>query len=595
MNPVIEIPGLQKNDLSSRIELLTLLINYGTMRFVTITILCIIILPLFQCTTPSQQEVVGHLSEFTRLNYRNPEVTPYLGVGLWAWPLPIDFDDDGDLDLVVACPDVPFNGIYFFENREGAGVSMPVFEPPVKLGPGAKNLQVSYINGEAKILGSGVEFAFFQDSILENPVSLFPKEELEKHHEKIRFSQWKYVDYEGDGDLDLMAGIDEWGDYGWDNAFDEKGHWTNGPLHGYVYLVENRDGAYRVKGKIEAGGQPVDVYGAPSPNMNDFDGDGDLDLICGEFLDRFTWFENTGTRTDPVFAPGRFLENDRGILRMDLEMITPSAVDWDHDGDIDLVVGDEDGRVALVENTGRVKDRMPVFRDPVYFRQRAGYVKFGALVTPYSVDWDDDGDEDLICGNTAGNIAFIENLDGGSPPAWKEPVLLTANDQEIRFMAGDNGSIQGPAERKWGYTTLSVADWDGDGLYDIIVNSIWGKVEWLRNIGLKGSPQLAEPQPVLVAWGETTIPQPEWNWWNPAEGTLATQWRTTPVAIDWNKDGLMDLVMLDHEGYLSFYERYRDGENLVVEAWKSNFLWYEWVYVQSSQRSGPRRRRAVAT
>jgi hypothetical protein len=52
-----------------------------------------------------------------------------------------------------------------------------------------------------------------------------------------------------------------------------------------------------------AAGKPIDLYGAPSPNMEDFDGDGDLDLICGEFLDRLTWFENTGTRKKPVKNP----------------------------------------------------------------------------------------------------------------------------------------------------------------------------------------------------------------------------------------------------------------------------------------------------
>ncbi len=47
-------------------------------------------------------------------------------------------------------------------------------------------------------------------------------------------------------------------------------------------------------------------------------------------------------------------------------------------------------------------------------------------------------------------------------------------------MAGPNGSIQGPCEAKWGYTTLTVADWDGDGLPDLVVNSIWGKVVWYQ-------------------------------------------------------------------------------------------------------------------
>lgn len=503
--------------------------------------------------------------DFVMMDYNNPGLSVDLGVGLWAWPLPMDFDGDGDMDLVVSCPDTPFNGTYFFENTSEGSQKMPVFQRPVKIGEGMKNLQVFSANKNARVLGRGMEYLDFKDSIFSNPKELFPKDKLEKGHEKIRFSQWKYVDYENDGDLDLLVGIDDWGDYGWDNAFDDKGNWTNGPLHGYVYLLENIDGDYVEKGKIMADGKPVDLYGAPSPNMNDFDGDGDLDLICGEFLDRFTWFENTGTRENPVFSKGRFLANNDGVIKMDLEMIIPSAVDWDKDGDMDLVVGDEDGRVALIENTGVVKDGMPIFNSPVYFQQRAGHVKFGALVTPFSVDWDDDGDEDLICGNSAGYLCFIENLDGANPPKWANPKRLKADGEEIRYLAGEGGSIQGPAEKKWGYTTLSVNDWDGDGLKDIIVNSIWGKVEWHKNIGKKGNPQLLPAQPVTVDWSSEDIPKPEWNWWSPKRTELATQWRTTPYTIDWNKDGLMDLVMLDHEGYLAFYERFKDNNDLKLK------------------------------
>ena len=43
---------------------------------------------------------------------------------------------------------------------------------------------------------------------------------------------------------------------------------------------------------------------------------------------------------------------------------------------------------------------------------------------------------------------------------------------------------------------------------------------------------------------------------------LVTQWRTTPCVVDWNKDGLNDLVMLDHEGYLAFFQREKRGEDL---------------------------------
>ena len=238
-------------------------------------------------------------------------------------------------------------------------------------------------------------------------------------------------------------------------------------------------------------------------------------------------------------------------------MIVPVAIDWDKDGDVDLIVGQEDGRVAILEHTGKVSDGLPVFAEPQFFRQQAKCVKFGALVTPVGCDWDGDGDEDLICGNTAGYVGFIENrgpVPGSTTPKWAAPVRLKAGGKTLRIMAGYNGSIQGPCEAKWGYTTLSVADWDHDGLADLIVNSIWGKVLWYRNTGTPGKPQLAAAAPIQVEW-EDAPPKPQWNWWNPAGKELATQWRTTPVVIDLNTDGLTDLVMLDHEGYLAFFER----------------------------------------
>jgi hypothetical protein len=345
--------------------------------------------------------------------------------------------------------------------------------------------------------------------------------------------------------LDISVGVGHWDDYGWDDAHDANGGWKNGPLHGWVYILRNKGTnekpAYEEPMKIE-----VDVYGMPSPNFADFDNDGDLDLICGEFLDGFTYFQNTGSREKPVYDQGKYLD-----LHMDLQMITPVVVDWDGDGDHDMICGDEDGRVAFIENTGNLEQSIPQFKQPVYLKQQAANVKFGALVTPVGVDWDGDGDEDIVAGNTAGYIGFIENL--GEGKKWAEAVRLKAEGEVIRLQAGPKGSIQGPCEAKWGYTTISVADWDHDGDLDIVANSIWGKVVWWENLGQE---KLAKAKPVRFAG---TVPKPEWNWWEPTPGEFSTQWRTTPVVIDWNKDGRNDLVMMDHEGFLALFARNKDG------------------------------------
>lgn len=507
------------------------------------------------------------------LPYNNSGLIVDLGVGLYAYPVPTDVDSDGDLDLLISCPDVPYNGTYLFENITG-NVAHPVFRFKKRISAGKLDLTPSIVSGKLRVLGPGVEYLDFVTEGLNRPAPL--RVAADFHKGRIRGNQWSYVDFEGDGDHDLVVGIGDWQDYGWDNAFDDTGKWKNGPLHGYVYLMLNEaDDAspkYAPAKKLEAEGKPIDVFGGCSPNVADFDRDGDLDLICGEFLDGFTYFENTGSRVTAKYKAGRKLAHEGKDLAMRVQMIVPVAVDWDGDSDIDLIVGDEDGRVALVENTGKLVAGVPDFLPPFYLQQEAADLKFGALVTPHGVDWDTDGDWDLVCGNTSGNIAWFENLSGKgvAQPKWATPKLLETADGPIRIMAGPNGSIQGPCEAKWGYTTQAVADWDGDGLSDLIVNSIWGKVLWFKNIGPKSAPRLADAEPILIDY-EGAPQKPAWNWWNPAPNQFVTQWRTTPIALDWNKDGLCDLVMLDHEGYLAFFRRTRNGHGLVLSEGKRIF------------------------
>jgi hypothetical protein len=509
--------------------------------------------------------------QLERLKYNHPGLAVDLGVGLWAWPLPMDFDGDGDLDLVVNCSDKPYNGVYVFENTTGdtAKNPMPVFKPGRRISKGLTNVQISYPGGKPTILSPAMRYPDFIKSGLDAPVKIDLPADV--HPNKVRGNHWRMVDYDGDGNDDIIIGADDWTDYGWDDAYDENGIWKNGPLRGYVYLARNKgtneSPVYEKAEKLLVNGSPLETFGWPSPSFVDMDADGDLDLICGEFLDGFTYFRNTGTRHQPRYEKGHRLRTDQGAyLTMHVEMITPVVIDWDKDGHPDIICGDEDGRVAFIRNTGTHDKNAPVFEEPRYFQQEAEDVKFGALATPVGFDWDGDGDTDIISGNTAGNIAFFENLSGPKVehPKWAAPVLLAAGGETLRIVAGANGSIQGPCEAKWGYTTLSIHDWDGDELPDLLVNSIWGKVLWYRNTGTREQPKLDAARPVEVEWDG---PQPHlaYGWLRPEGKGLLTQWRTTPVAVDWNKDGLPDLVMMDHEGHLAFFERKeKDGRRILL-------------------------------
>ena len=178
-----------------------------------------------------------------------------------------------------------------------------------------------------------------------------------------------------------------------------------------------------------------------------------------------------------------------------------------------------------------------------------------------------DGDEDILCGNTAGYIGLFENLGDGENglPKWSAPTLLNvrsdavdAEGEPFRVLAGSAGSIQGPAEAKWGYTTLTVADWDGDDDPDIIYNSILSRVGLLRNDGGK----LID---VTFDSGQNEAP-PKWYWWQTKASNALTQWRTTPVAVDFDADGSMDLVMLDQEGFLTLRRSAGAAERIFVDA-----------------------------
>ncbi len=135
-------------------------------------------------------------------------------------------------------------------------------------GPGKKDLVAADFNGDGRtdLVYSGGYF----DDIVRNRLSKPVEVRLPRNYFISRDDLWYPVDWDRDGRIDLLAGVSDWRDYGWDDAFSTTGEWQRGPLHGYVWLHRNRgtnqQPEYEAPTKLTAGGREIDLYGSPSPN-----------------------------------------------------------------------------------------------------------------------------------------------------------------------------------------------------------------------------------------------------------------------------------------------------------------------------------------
>jgi hypothetical protein len=139
-------------------------------------------------------------------------------------------------------------------------------------------------------------------------------------------------------------------------------------------------------------------------------------------------------------------------------------------------------------------------------------------------DWNGDGLLDLIVGDIRGHVSVYLNEGTKRHYAFGKPIRLKANGKEIAVPHGDAGPC--------------VADWDGDGLLDLIVGCGDGSVIFYRNIGTPKKPKLAEGV-VLIPPGTIEYDVQKMSK-EPTRGV-----RAKVCVVDYNGDGLPDLLVGD--------------------------------------------------
>ena len=280
-------------------------------------------------------------------------------------------------------------------------------------------------------------------------------------------------------------------------------------------------------------------------NVADFDGDGLLDYVTSS-----VWnfrgniarlYKNVGTPTDPKFEE-RNAENgcpytEEFQICYAARQNTVRAVDWDNDGKIDLLASGERGAVAVYRNANN--NLFPIFAEPEVVLQDQGNG-----VRSCVCDWNNDGKKDLVTTSWEGLVKLYLNEGTDEAPSFGEGETLCVGDEPILV-------------NMW--ASVLVCDWDNDGKKDLILGmagegkpkpySTWPRVHedpardrgflFYRNVG-------TDEQPVLT--------YPKWIRFGSAATELIDYRRPNVGAfVDWDGDGKKDFIACEFEHVVRLY------------------------------------------
>jgi hypothetical protein len=217
-----------------------------------------------------------------------------------------------------------------------------------------------------------------------------------------------------------------------------------------------------------------------------------------------------------ILIPPRRISLDR-MIGANVTHSRPFIIDWNFDGVTDVLLSDDFGVVHLL-----LRRTVPMYQGVLL--DTAAVFGFSAReVSVFAVDWDNDSDFDLLIGTRSDGLLLALN---------------TGSQQTANFVDGGRITVQGwdPVASS---TSLApaVLDWNDDGLKDLIVGGSRGIIALYINSGTDEAPHFTAGSPLLAD----------------GERIMAPSGYAAPFVVDWDGDGLDDLLCGTLEGSVYLY------------------------------------------
>ena len=395
------------------------------------------------------------------------------------------------------------------------------------------------------------------------------------------------ADVDNDGDLDLVVGLSE---------------------NGSVIIYFN-NGSAAVGNFSESNCQLIGDIGLYAyPVFCDFDSDGKQDILCGRDTHGFVFYQNIGTATNPIWEENNTFFSGLG---MSTYWNSPDLVDLNGDGLYDLVYGTAAGPLQYYVHTGTAENPSWQQNTSLF----GGVLDVGGASNPVFYDFDGDGDLDLISGNQLGYVKFYRNTGTAYAPAWQEDNSYFANIHHSIYSAVTVGDVDAddlpdvilgdlngglyfyhntgtglieqagvlPAVSVGGWSCPRLIDMDFDGDLDLVVGNEAGNLFYYQNNGTPYSPlwELVNGFFGAIDVGSDCVPtfadvdedsdldmvtgnlfgemqcflrqRQLWVENTTLFSGIETDQNAAPALVDLDHDGDFDLVLGDYDGTFKFF------------------------------------------